>query len=102
MLTLTHAGEMIAQDLDQTLPERLIEALQAMTPDARLVLADALDAWVAGAGLASVSPAMFGEGAGPDGARSHAREPARRAGRPRRSTVTAARTAPPSPVDRSS
>jgi DNA-binding MarR family transcriptional regulator len=78
VLTLTPAGEMIAQNLGQTLPERLIEALQAMTPDARLVLANALDAWVAGAGLALVSPTMFGEGAPLDGARSPARPPARR------------------------
>lgn len=78
MLSLTPAGAMIAQNLDQTLPERLIEALQAMNPDARLVLANALDAWVAGAGLAQVSPTMFGEGAQLDGARSPARPPARR------------------------
>jgi DNA-binding MarR family transcriptional regulator len=78
VLTLTPAGEMIAQNLGQTLPERLIEALQAMTPDARLVLAEALDAWVAGAGLALVSPSMFGEGAPADGARSPTNHGARR------------------------
>jgi DNA-binding MarR family transcriptional regulator len=88
MLTLTPAGERLARDLDQTLPERLIAALQAMTPNARLVLADALDAWVAGAGLASVPPIMFGEGAPLNEAHSpHA--------------VTAARRDRPSRVDRS-
>jgi DNA-binding MarR family transcriptional regulator len=67
VLHLTPAGLSLMHGAVETLPERLIAVLAEMRPEARLALADALEGWVTGAGLAGVSPSMFGEGHSADG-----------------------------------
>jgi DNA-binding MarR family transcriptional regulator len=62
---LTGAGASVLASTEETLPERLIASLSAMRPDVRVALAEALETWVAGAGLSAVAPSMFGEGATP-------------------------------------
>ena len=65
VLRLTPQGVAQIHDMEQTLPERLITALASMDPVARGVLADALEGWVASAGLGDVAPSMFGEAGSP-------------------------------------
>jgi DNA-binding MarR family transcriptional regulator len=60
-LTLTAIGTKTFERLEQTLPERLVCALEQMNPFTRDALADALDAWVDSAGLSNEFPQMFGE-----------------------------------------
>ena len=62
LLQLTWEGERLFVQVEQTLPERLVASLAAMDPEARRTLADALENWVAGAGLSGVTPNMLGEG----------------------------------------
>lgn len=71
LLHLTHEGCVLCEGLEQTLPERLVAALATMDPVIRTSLADALERWVAGAGLAGVAPSMFGETTTPDHRQSH-------------------------------
>lgn len=62
LVRLTRQGQAFCQGLEETIPERLVSALQAMDPVARQLLADTLESWVLEAGLGDVAPAMFGEG----------------------------------------
>lgn len=61
LLHVTQDGRTLSDRVDQTLPERLVAALAAMDPAARTSLADAMESWVAHAGLGGVAPGMFGE-----------------------------------------
>ncbi|MCK6478252.1 MAG: MarR family transcriptional regulator, partial [Phycisphaerales bacterium] len=62
LVHLTPEGRALCDRVAETLPERLVAALAAMEPAARASLADAMEAWVARAGLGDVPPSMFGEG----------------------------------------
>lgn len=66
LLHLTQEGRTLCDRVDQTLPERLVAALAAMEPAARVSLADAMELWVARAGLGDVAPSMFGEDLRPE------------------------------------
>lgn len=61
LLHVTEDGRTLAGTVEQTLPERLVAALASMDPETRTSLADAMEHWVAAAGLGGVAPAMFGE-----------------------------------------
>jgi DNA-binding MarR family transcriptional regulator len=60
-LSLTADGAIANAALGEQLPERLIRALDAMTPATCESLAVALESWITTAGLAHVAPDMFGE-----------------------------------------
>jgi DNA-binding MarR family transcriptional regulator len=60
-LALTTSGTATFERLEQTVPERLVFALEQMDPFTRETLADALDAWIESAGLGEELPHMFGE-----------------------------------------
>lgn len=60
-LHLTSAGSDVFQSLEQTVPERLVQALGSMDAASRDSLAASLEAWVAAAGLSAEVPRMFGE-----------------------------------------
>jgi DNA-binding MarR family transcriptional regulator len=63
LLHLTWEGRTRCDGVEPTLPERLVAALASMDPEMRTSLANAMENWVAGAGLGGVAPTMFGEGA---------------------------------------
>lgn len=60
-LQLTPEGEAVYERLEQTVPERLVAALDSMDPMIRDMLAESLEAWVESAGFDSEEPRMFGE-----------------------------------------
>jgi DNA-binding MarR family transcriptional regulator len=60
-LQLTWEGRVLCDGLTRTVPEHLVAALHMMEPATRMALADAMEAWVAGAGLGAFAPSMFGE-----------------------------------------
>ena len=60
-LTLTRASAETVTAIGETLPERLVLALDALGPATTEALAQALEGWVLEAGLHEVAPAMFGE-----------------------------------------
>jgi len=62
LVRLTPQGAAFCEGLVETIPERLVSALESMDPAARQSLADTLEGWVLEAGLGDVVPAMFGEG----------------------------------------
>jgi len=62
LVRLTPQGAAFSEGLVETIPERLVSALESMDPIARQLLGDALEVWVVEAGLGDVVPAMFGEG----------------------------------------
>ena len=62
LVRLTSQGEAFCEGLEETIPERLVSALETMDPVARQLLADTLESWVLEAGLGDIVPAMFGEG----------------------------------------
>lgn len=64
LVSVTAQGELLSDGLEETIPERLVGALESMAPSARRSLATSLEQWVRQAGLDDVVPAMFGEGAG--------------------------------------
>ena len=65
VLHVTAEGSALLLGVEESLPERLVAALAAMPPDTRHMLANALETWVASAGLSGVAPSMFGEGQAP-------------------------------------
>jgi len=65
VLQVTAEGSALLDGMEESLPERLIAALAAMPTDARVTLANALEAWVTSAGLSGVTPSMLGEGQAP-------------------------------------
>lgn len=60
-LELTSLGRVIAERSPQTVQERLIAAYRLLDPPQQSALADALEAWLALAGLDNVRPRMFFE-----------------------------------------
>ena len=64
-LTLTARGRTIAEAAPATMPERLVQSLDALPATTRRALADGLQQWVDAAGLADVAPAMFFERSAP-------------------------------------
>lgn len=58
-LTLTPAGRAVLLRAPDTVQERLIAGLSRLPEWQRQALADAMDAWLAEAGLAAVPPTMF-------------------------------------------
>lgn len=60
-LQLTSSGTSVFEALSETLPERLVRALDAMDPASRESLATLLEGWIQLAGLSATSPVMFGE-----------------------------------------
>jgi DNA-binding MarR family transcriptional regulator len=71
-LTLTARGRAIAESAAATMPERLVQSLDALPATTRGALADGLQRWVDAAGLADVAPAMFFERPAPRRRGSHA------------------------------
>ncbi|HEV7992802.1 MAG TPA: MarR family transcriptional regulator [Gemmatimonadaceae bacterium] len=74
-LTLTARGHRAIAGTEPTAQERLADGLATLPRARRTALADALDAWLAAAGLADVAAKMFFDG------HADARIPAPRAGR---------------------
>lgn len=74
-LHLTPHGATTFSLLGETLPERLVLALDGLEPETRELLATAMERWTETAGLGNVAPAMFGEPSGPPapGARANTR-----------------------------
>lgn len=64
-LHLTPEGAVTYGLLGETLPERLVAALDGLEPETLELLATALEQWTETAGLGSVAPDMFGEPSGP-------------------------------------
>jgi DNA-binding MarR family transcriptional regulator len=60
-LTLTARGRAIADAAPTSMPERLVQSLDALPATTRRALADGLQRWVDAAGLTDVAPAMFFE-----------------------------------------
>ncbi|HEX6316257.1 MAG TPA: MarR family transcriptional regulator [Gemmatimonadaceae bacterium] len=60
-LQLTPDGAIANAALGETTPERLVRALDTLTPAMRVSLAEALESWTASAGLGQMAPHMFGE-----------------------------------------
>jgi len=60
-LVLTHKGQRVVQRSARTVQEQLLASFERFSPEEQRALADALESWVAGAGLGAVSPAMFFE-----------------------------------------
>ena len=60
-LELTGDGKAVFERLEQTVPERLVQALGSMDSMAREALAESLEDWVDTAGLSAEAPRMFGE-----------------------------------------
>ncbi len=60
-LHLTTAGRQVFEMLEQTIPERLVSALEALDTESRESLAALLESWVDAAGLSAETPRMFGE-----------------------------------------
>jgi DNA-binding MarR family transcriptional regulator len=60
-LQLTAAGVVAFGSMGETLPERLVRALDSMTPAMRESLAALLEQWIESAGLSREPPAMFDE-----------------------------------------
>ena len=61
VLNPTPAGRALARVAPPTVQADLIEGLQRLSPGSRTALADALEQWLASAGLTEVPPAMFFE-----------------------------------------
>jgi DNA-binding MarR family transcriptional regulator len=61
VLNPTPAGRALVRAAPPTVQAGLIEALQRLSPGSRTALADALEQWLAIAGLTDVPPAMFFE-----------------------------------------
>jgi DNA-binding MarR family transcriptional regulator len=61
VLTLTAAGRALQERAGETVQERLIASLGRLDAAQRGALASGMDAWLAGAGLADLEPAMFFE-----------------------------------------
>jgi DNA-binding MarR family transcriptional regulator len=76
LVSITPQGELLRDDMEETIPERLVAALGSMSPSARRGMATALEQWVRLAGLDDVAPAMFGEGARGGGRKFADRVPA--------------------------
>lgn len=66
-LHLTSEGAATFAVLGETLPERLVAALDGLEPETRELLATTMETWTEAAGLGNVAPHMFGEPAGPAG-----------------------------------
>ena len=60
-LHLTAAGRTLVRAARRTVPERLVAALERLSPAERAALARGLARWVTAAGLADVEPTMFFE-----------------------------------------
>lgn len=60
-LHLTATGRALVRTARRTVPERLVEALEALPAPERAALARGLARWVAAAGLDTVAPTMFFE-----------------------------------------
>lgn len=67
-LHLTPGGAATFSLVGETLPERLVVALDSLEPEAREMLATAMETWTETAGLGNVAPVMFGEPSEPAGA----------------------------------
>ena len=60
-LVLTPEGQRVVERSARTVQEQLLMSFERLSPSEQRALADALESWVAGAGLSTVSPAMFFE-----------------------------------------
>ena len=60
-LEITALGRVIAERSPETVQERLIDAFEQLEPARQRALADALEGWLALAGLDNVRPRMFFE-----------------------------------------
>ena len=60
-LRLTPSGAQAFELLEQTIPERLVSALDSLDEPSRDALAALLESWVDAAGLSTEMPRMFGE-----------------------------------------